>query len=169
MSATAANMLPGMPPPRPGIWPDYERPGREPLPVYEVQLAVSGSDKLEPGNEVSEALARGLILGASLSMEMAITVAKISHKIDGDKAIGMVAAQIEYMIPAEDGAAVGYIDRIKEFETTSRRVERAVDTLSDRLAHHIRVRHAAGQSIPTDLEDAHDALRAEIDHLRALR
>lgn len=47
-----------MPEPEPGIWPDYEHLGREPLRVGKVRLSLTGSKVLEAGNELDEALRR---------------------------------------------------------------------------------------------------------------
>lgn len=166
--AKAQGQLPGMPEPRPGIWPDYEFLGREAMRVYRVELSLTGSKKLEAGDEIDEALAKELYMGAGQAMQISFKVTKTGHKLDGDEAVGTVVGVLDYMVPAEDGAAVRFLALLGEYRSHARTVEGAANQLSDELGRLLKARVAAGQSVPTALEDAHDNLRAEIDHLRAI-
>lgn len=166
--AKAQGQLPGMPPPRPGIWPDYEFLGREPLPVYEVQLSLTGQKKLEAGDEIDEAFAKELYMGAGQAMQISFKVTKTGHKLDDGRAIGTAVGVIDYMVPAEDGAAVRFLALLQEYRRHSRVLEHAANSLSDELGRLLKARIASGLTVPTALEDAHDNLRAEIDHLRAI-
>lgn len=168
MSNNAQGGFPGMPEPRPGIWPDYAFLGREPMRVFRVEMSLTGSKKLEAGDEIDAALAKELYMGAGQAMQISFKVTKTGHKLDGDEAVGTVVGVIDYMVPAEDGAAVRFLALLGEYRSHARVVERVANEMSDALGRHLRERVAAGLSVPTALEDAHDNLRAEIDHLRAI-
>lgn len=160
--------FPGMPEPRPGIWPDYEHLGREPMRVYKVHLSLTGTKVLEAGNELDEALAKELYVGSGQSLQCSIKVTKTGHKLTDDEAEGTAVGVIDFVVPAEDGAAIKYLAQLQQFKEAARTVELRANALSDELGRLLRARMQAGNSPPIGLEDAHDEMRAAIDALRAI-
>jgi hypothetical protein len=160
--------FPGMPEPRPGIWPDYEHLGREPMRVHKVNLSLTGSKTLEVGDELDEALAKELYVGSGQSLQVSMKITKTGHKLTDNGAEGTAVGVIDYIVPTEDGAAIKFLAQLNEFKSAARTVEMRANVLSDELGRMLRARMQAGNSPPIGLEDAHDALRAAIDSLRAI-
>jgi len=157
-----------MPEPEPGIWPDYEHLGREPMRVRKVHLSLTGSKKLEAGNELDEALARELYVGSGQSLQVSVKITKTGHKVTDHECEGTAVGEIDFIIPTEDGAAIKYLAQVQQFKEAARHVEMRANLLSDELGRMLRARMQAGNSPPIGLEDAHDEMRAAIDALRAI-
>lgn len=161
--------LPGMPEPKPGIWPDYAHLGREGLRVYKVNLSFSGSRTLEVDDENDKALASQLYAGNRLTFEVTAKITKTGHNLKGGFAEGTAAAEIEFALEAEEGAALRWIQTAAEMRSAAKAVEANANRLSDELSRHLRrVMEGGKMRIPMGLEEAHDALRAAIDHLLAV-
>jgi hypothetical protein len=160
--------FPGMPDPEPGIWPDYEHLGREPMRVGKVHLSLTGSRTLEAGDELDESLARELYVGSGQSLQVSVKITKTGHKVTDHAVEGTAVGVIDYIVPTEDGAAIKFLAQLGEYRDAARLVETRANSLSDHLSRMLRAQMQAGRPLPLGLEESHDALRAAIDALRAI-
>jgi len=158
----------GMPEPREGLWPNYERKGKPPLRVYEVQLGISGKELYEVGEELAELMAPRLFVGAEMRLEIGVQVNAISHRLSKKEgqAIGVAKAGLTYVAPVEQGLAGHYIERAKRNGKAAEEFEKAADALSDALAEFLPLAMEAKVDVPESLRTAHDAMRLKLFALK---
>lgn len=151
-----AAMFPGMPAPRPGIWPDVTVLGALER-VYTVNASFGGGLELRAGTPEDEFIAERLLLGETLTLEVQVSCDRQGHKLDKGRPVGLARLAVWDAAPAGETGFLKLQAENRRVRDAIERLESAADELSEAMADHLR--RLGRDNVPPKLEQAHWAFR----------
>jgi hypothetical protein len=149
-------MLPGMPAPRPGVWPDVTVLGAQER-VYTVMASFGGGLELKAGSPEEEFIAERLLLGETLTLEVSVSCDRQGHKLDKGRPVGLARLAVWDAAPAGEAGFLKLQSENRRVREAVSALELAADELSDAIGDHLR--KLGRDNVPPKLEQAHWAFR----------
>jgi len=154
---TAQPEMPGLPPKRPGIWPDVQTlSGRER--VYVVELGFAGGVELRSRDTEAEWIAQQVALGKGLVLEVSVQVDRTGHRLEKGQAIGVAKATVWDVIPAGEEGVAMVVRENRRLRDKLDSIEAAVARMNGELWEHFG---KAGP--PADMAKAWATLRQLVE------